>query len=129
MEEPRFLTLDEVMLIHKRSLMEHGGSSGIRDPGGLDSAVHQPKNDFYYGHADEFGIAAAYAFHIAEAQAFLDGNKRTALGCAIAFLKTQGIRGRADQDRIYQAMIDIANHVLDKAGLASLFRELLASQQ
>ena len=65
-EEP-FLSLERIMEIHRRSLEEHGGLDGLRDPGLFEAAAMQPLNDHYYGKADTFGVAAAYAFHIAEA--------------------------------------------------------------
>jgi death-on-curing protein len=124
-----FLSLEAVLALHRRSLLEHGGSDGTRDQGGLESAVGQAMNEFYYGRADSFGVAAAYAFHIAEAQAFVDGNKRTAIAAALAFLTLNGHVGKpssSDLDEIYEAMIAIPRHELDKAGLAALFRKLFA---
>lgn len=127
MPEIAFLSLATVLEIHARELRAHGGSTGIRDQGGLESAVAQPQNDFYYGQADAFGVAAAYAFHIAQAQAFIDGNKRAAIGSALFFLEENGIQTRSEaEDVLYDAMIAIANHELDKAGLAALFRRLFA---
>ncbi len=125
MEIP-FLSLDKILLIHRRSLEEHGGMDGLRNPGGFEAAAMQPMNDFYYAQADIYGIAAAYAYHLAESQAFLDGNKRTALGSALIFLEQFGIDTSADPEILHKAMIDIANHQLDKAGLASLFRRLFS---
>jgi len=69
-------------------------------------------------------VAAAYAFHIAESQAYLDGNKRTAAAAALAFLAKNGEPLLKDDGTIYQAMIAVANHQLDKAGLAEIFRRL-----
>jgi death-on-curing protein len=89
--EPVFVTLEQVLRAHERSLRAFGGTSGLRDEGLLRSAIAQPLNDFYYGHADVFGIAAAYAFPVGQAQAFLDGNKRTAIGTALAFLEQNGV--------------------------------------
>ena len=81
-------------------------------------------NTHYYGYGDLFDIAAAYAFHLAESQAFLDGNKRTAIASALTFLDGNGVYRTPDQAELYQAMIDIANHKLDKPGLAAIFRRL-----
>lgn len=69
-------------------------------------------------------IAAAYAFHLAEAQAFLDGNKRTAIAAALVFLEQHRIDTTAASDVLYNAMIAISDHLMDKSGLAALFREL-----
>lgn len=124
MDEPAFLTLDEVILLHRISLDEHGGAHGIRDQGAFESAVAQPMNDYWYGHADLFGVAAAYAFHIAEAQAFLDGNKRTAIASALAFLELNGVATTTNTTVLYNAMIAIAKHELDKPGLAAVLHKL-----
>lgn len=127
MDEPKFLTVEEVLRLHTISLQEHGGSPGLREAGGLESAIMQPQQDYFYAQADLFAIAAAYAFHIAEWQAFVDGNKRTALGAALVFLEAHGIDTAADEGILYDAMIAISSHALDKAGLATLFRELFQS--
>jgi death-on-curing protein len=49
-----------------------GGLHGIRDENALESAIAQPQNVYFYGDGDLFEIAASYAFHIAESQAFFD---------------------------------------------------------
>ena len=122
--DPAFVNFEQVLRAHEHSLKRHGGSAGIRDEGLLRSAVEQPLNDFFYGHGDLFAVAAAYAFHIAQAQAFLDGNKRTAIAIALAFLEQNGIATNAAIDRLYDAMIGIAERRLTKADLAAVFREL-----
>lgn len=71
-------------------------------------------------------MAAAYAFHIAENQLFLDGNKRTALTSAMVFLELNGFEFGLDDDMtLYRAMIAIANDELHKYGFAEIFREML----
>ena len=122
-----FVTLEQVHLLHERSLREHGGSSGVRDHGLIESALGSAQNAFYYGGGDEFDVAAAYAFHLAESQAFIDGNKRTGLATALYFLSRNGHTLKAapvDQVTLYDAMIAIATHDLDKPGLAALLRKL-----
>ena len=123
MSEPAFLTLDEVRRIHARSLAEHGGSEGTRDPGLVESALASAKNSFYYGHGDLFDIAAAYAFHLAESQAFVDGNKRTAVASAMVFLARNGVYAQPAKWELYLAMIDIAEKKITKADLANIFRQ------
>ena len=79
MTEPQFLTLEDVLVIHEEQLNAFGGLDGIRDQGLLESAVMMPQASFggEYLHSSIFEMASAYAFHIAENQPFLDGNKRT----------------------------------------------------
>lgn len=124
MEEPCFITLAEVLYLHDRSLELFGGQAGVGDLGLIESALGAARNAYWYGYADHFGIAAAYAFHLAEAQAFLDGNKRTAVAAAIAYLHSNGISVQPDNGRLYDAMIAIASKQLDKPGLAAVFRAL-----
>ncbi|MBX3743285.1 MAG: type II toxin-antitoxin system death-on-curing family toxin [Akkermansiaceae bacterium] len=127
MVEPFFLELEQVAAIHQRSLSEHGGSAGVRDHGGLEAAVMQPRNVFHYLGGDLFDISAAYAYHIAEAQACIDGNKRTAIASALIFLEINGVDTTAiDPMELYQPMIDVSAHLLDREGLANLFRRLFS---
>lgn len=122
-EEPLFLSFSQVMTLHRRSLAEHGGLNGVRDVGAIEAALGAAQNAWFYAGGDLFAVAAAYAFHIAEAQAFLDGNKRTAAGSAIVFLRLNGCRDVADDAVFYEAMIAIAERRLDKAGLAEVLRQ------
>lgn len=128
MKEPVFISREVVFEIHRASLERHGGADGLREPGLLDSALMQPEATYYYGQGDLAAIAAAYAFHIAQNQPFLDGNKRTAMGSALLFLKANGADvDNLNDSQLYDAMIAIAEKRLDKAGLAEVFRRNLTS--
>jgi death-on-curing protein len=124
--EPDFLSVQEVLELHEDQLRLFGGSAGIRDRGALESAVAVPASSFdgELLHVDIFHMAAAYAFHIAENQPFLDGNKRTALNAALVFLDINGWLITDPDARLFDAMLAISSHSLDKSGLANLFREL-----
>ena len=126
MSEPDFLSVDDVLLLHEGQLARYGGGTGLRDPGLLDSAVAVPRATFggRHLHADLFAMAAAYAFHIAQNQPFVDGNKRTGLAAALVFLDINGIAVADPDGRLYDAMIALAERRLDKEGLAALLREL-----
>jgi death-on-curing protein len=71
-----------------------------------------------------FEMAAAYAFHIAENQPFLDGNKRTALNAALVFLDINGWLVLDPDECLFDAMIAISSRALDKYGLAAILRKL-----
>ena len=94
--EPLFISRAQLEAAHQLSLQRFGGSSGIRSEELIESALVAPINDFLYADADLFGLAAAYAFHIAQAQAFLDGNKRTAVEAAFVFLAANGVSIQVD---------------------------------
>jgi death-on-curing protein len=130
-DEPEFLTLDEILEIHRDQIERYGGDEGIRDNGLLESAVAMPQQSFggEYLYRDIFEMAAAYAFHLAENQAFVDGNKRTGLAAAYMFLALNGHRLVEHGDRLYEAMIAIGTHRLDKGGLAQVFRECSATDE
>jgi death-on-curing protein len=121
--EPIFLELDEVLRIHARSLAEHGGSDGVRDQGLVESALASARNTFLYAQGDLFDIAASYAFHVAESQAFVDGNKRTAVVSAMVFLARNGVYVQPSPWELYLTMIDIAAKKKTKADLAEVFRK------
>lgn len=127
MNEPVFLSREAVDLIHKASLEAFGGADGVRDENALESALAQPLQEHFYRQSDLFAIAAAYAFHVAENQPYIDGNKRTGLLSALNFLAVNGIIADQPVDEFYDAMIGIAQKRIDKAGLAAIFRQALSS--
>ncbi len=126
MTDPEFLDLEDVLLIHEEQLYKYGGSAGLRDQGLLESALGMPRATFggQFVHEDLFAMAAAYAFHIAENQAFVDGNKRTGVLAAVVFLELNGYVVEEPPSRFYDAMIAIAERRLDKPGLARMLEQL-----
>jgi len=125
--EPRFLNLEQVGKLHQKAIERFGGSHGVRDAALLESAVQQPRNVYHYGHGDLFDIAAAYCYHIAQAQAYIDGNKRTAVAAALVFLQCNGISTDFDSMPLHGALTAIAEHRMGKPELAALLRRLASS--
>lgn len=130
MTEPDFLTVEDVLLLHEEQLANYGGGAGVRDPGGLDSAVAQAQATFggEFVHAGLFDMAAAYAFHIAQNQPFIDGNKRTGLAAALVFLELNGGTVLDPKGSLHEAMIAFAERRLEKSGFAKLLADLAASR-
>jgi death-on-curing protein len=124
--EPDFLSVEDVTQIHDEQIATYGGAAGVRDRALLESAVAMPQAFFgeVYLHEDLAHMAAAYAFHIAQNQPFLDGNKRTGLVAALVFLDLNGVTVLDPQEKLYDAMIAIAERRMDKDGLAELLRTL-----
>ncbi|MBV9878408.1 MAG: hypothetical protein JO025_26995 [Verrucomicrobia bacterium] len=86
--DPKFLSTESVIWIHHRLV----GPERDFDRDRLDSAVHAVESYAGYGSVlDLFDLAGAYAFYISEAQAFLIGNKRTAIAACIEFLQINGV--------------------------------------
>jgi death-on-curing protein len=90
MSEPIWVPNHAVYIIHDRQIARHGGASGLRDEGLLQGALQRPINKWQYENSDTFGCAAAYAFGVAKAHAFVDGNKRTAFVTSVTFLRLNG---------------------------------------
>jgi death-on-curing protein len=95
----------------------------VRDEGSLESAVNQGQAGFGgdYLHEFPFGMASAYAFHIAQNQPFVDGNKRAALAAALVFLELNGYEIATPDPRLYDSMIAIAEHRQTKLDLQATF--------
>ena len=109
-----FLKLEVVLAAHKLQLDLFGGAPGIRDQAGLESALLQPQASWggSYLYQSVFDMAAVYAYHLAESQAFVDGNKRTALHAALLFLAINGYEIESDDSRLYDAMINIMLNII-----------------
>jgi death-on-curing protein len=122
--EPSFLTVAQIELLHQKSISRFGGASGVRDSGLFESAITQPRHTFYYANGDLFD----YAYHIAQAQACFDGNKRTGVAAAFLFLELNAISTDFDSMPLYEAMIAVAEKRMDKPQLAQLLRELCQSR-
>lgn len=97
-----------VLGIHQDSLDLFGGLPGTRDDGALEAALARPENKHAYGENDLSALAAAYAFGIIKNHPFADGNKRTALGVAIAFLGLNGNRIIANKIDLTTAVFQLA---------------------
>lgn len=85
-----WIELETVLVIHDLQIQEHGGASGIRDLGLIESAINKPKNLMAYTSPDIPELAAAYAFGLTKNHGFLDGNKRTAYVVSRLFLRLHG---------------------------------------
>jgi len=123
--DPQFLTLDEVLAIHEDRIRKYGGSSGVRDLGLLESAIGTVMATFggEFLHETLFEMAAAYLFHICRNHPFIDGNKRTALACALVFLDMNGVEVAADENDFYDLVIAVAEGRVSKAEIAVFFQQ------
>jgi death-on-curing protein len=108
---PNFLTLDEVLEIHKDQIDNYGGSRGVKDQGILLSALAQPETTFggEYLHKDIYEMAAAYCYHLIENHAFNDGNKRVGIVASLVFLEINGYELTVENDELEKFVLDIAS--------------------
>jgi death-on-curing protein len=122
--EPKFLEPEEVIELHDAAVEAYGGSLGLRDHGGLISAVHAPRNHWYYTGGDLYDLAAVLLIHLARNHPFVDGNKRAALASALVFLDAHGGTLAADPDRMEELTLLAAQGKMDAESLAASIREL-----
>lgn len=106
--ELSFLHLDEVLEAQAELIDEHGGTYGLRDQGALESALAAAENRDHYEAATAIICAATYAYHLTQAHAFIDGNKRIAAYAADAFLRFNGIKLPVTNDEIVALFLGIA---------------------
>lgn len=122
---PVFLSLAEVLGIHRDQLERYGGDAGIRDLGLLQSALAIPAAGFggRYLHDDLFEMAAAYLLHISQNHPFADGNKRTGTVAALVFLSLNDIEIEVDEEAFERMVLSVAEGKTDRAAAAEFFRK------
>ncbi len=123
--EPEWLSLDVALAVHDRQLSEHGGPTGVRDQGALESALARPVNRWNYGEDDLCTLAAAYANGIARNHPFVDGNKRTAWVFARLFLRLNGMSLAFEPREAIGCVLSLAAGELSEEELTDWFREHL----
>jgi death-on-curing protein len=111
-----------VLAIHDEQLAEHGGASGVRDLGLLQSALARPQNLAAYGSPDAADLAAAYAFGVVRNHPFVDGNKRTAFVAAELFLELNGHTLQSDDEDCVLTMLKLASGDMPEADFAAWIR-------
>jgi death-on-curing protein len=121
--EPIWVQQRVVIAAHEESLAEHGGPSGIRDLGMLESALARPKDLFAYSEKEPSleRMAAAYAFGITANHPFVDGNKRTAFITSMTFLLLNVVRISADKAETYLTFYGLAEGSVSEEQLAGWF--------
>ena len=122
----RWIDKRMLILLHDESLAEHGGASGLRDDGLLDSALARPLNRAMYAGdppPDVAELAAAYGHGLAKNHPFVDGNKRAAFLSVGLFLALNGWRLSASQADATVAVFELAGGGLDEAAFAAWLRQ------
>lgn len=128
MNEPTWLSRKIVDTIQFDQIQQHGGSSGIRDEGVLESALARPLNKLAYEpESDLASLAAAYGYGLATNHAYVDGNKRVAFMAMYVFLGLNGQEVEASQHEVIELMLAVAGGRLEETGLARWIREHTAA--
>lgn len=114
----RYLTVAEILSLHRSTLARTGGSVGLRDRGLLESALAQPRatfggTDLYPSLIDK---ATVLGFVLIRNHPFVDGNKRVGHAALEIFLVLNGAEIRAAVDEQEQVVLAVAQGTLDRVG-------------
>ncbi len=123
--EVRYLSSNEVLLIHDHAIGEFGGSFGLMSPGQLEASIAAPRQTMFGEelYPDLFSKAAILFYLLVKNHAFVDGNKRTAALALIEFLERNGYTLDATNDELYQFTVDVASSVLTKEEVEMWIRD------
>ncbi len=125
----KWINKSALLLLHGESLAEHGGGTGLRDEGLLDSALSRPLNLANDGQPDIAELAASYAVGLAKNHPFVDGNKRAAFLAVGMFLYLNGYRLKADQAQATLVVLGVAPGDVQEAEFANWLRERIIPRQ
>ncbi len=119
-----FLTLEDILALHRDQLRRYGGSDGLRDRGLLLSAAAMPESSFAgaYLHPTMPAMAAAYLFHLVQNHPFIDGNKRVGLVAALVFLRLNGYRLTCSKPELEAIVWAVAGSQCPKDSLTDFFQ-------
>lgn len=124
------LTVEIVREIHAEAIRRFGGSDGVRDLTLLESAVTAPQASFEgkspFSDVEEIG--AAYLFYLSQNHPFIDGNKRTALGACLVFLRLNGLQSAPDSGRWEELVLAVAGSTIDRAEATARLRALVTAR-
>ncbi len=122
---PTFLTLAEILEIHRDQINRYGGDPGIRDLGLLQSALAMPAAGLggRFVHSDLYEMAAAYLFHIVQDHPFIDGNKWTGAVAALIFLALNDVIIVAEEDDFERVVRAVAEGEAAKLTVSEFFRK------
>jgi death-on-curing protein len=115
----RYLSLSEVIELHRRIMDQSGGASGLRDLGGLESAIAQPRMTF--GGQDLYPTliekAGALCFSLVQNHPFVDGNKRLGHAAMEVFLILNGHEIQASVDEQESLILGVASSQVTRENL------------
>ncbi len=118
-------TKEEVLLIHTKVIKVHGGGNGVRDMGGLESAIARPFQTYggEYLYTSSFERAAAIGESIIMNHPFVDGNKRTGYVLMETTLRLEAIKINAADEELYSFIINISTGIIHFEEIVSWLKE------
>ena len=114
-KEPLWIEERDALAIHDRLLAIHGGATGMRDRGLLESALARPRQHHAYaGTSDIVALAALYTAGIVRNHPFVDAKKRTGFVIGVLFLELHGYDFTASEEDATQAVMGLAAGKFDE---------------
>ena len=120
MKEPRWVAELAVTAMHQELIAEHGGETGLREPGLLSASLARPQHLLFYDkNATIFDLAAAYGYGLAKNHCFVDGNKRITLTVIDVFLRLNGYKLVAPEAEAVIMLLGLVEGVENQDTLAN----------
>lgn len=121
----KYLSVQDILLLHYLAVENSGGSHGLRDLGLLESAVTRPQASFGGEnlYPTLFLKVVALVHSLLRNHAFVDGNKRTSMYAGMTFLELNGYRFEAGQKEVVMFALKIENDRLSVEEIASWFED------
>jgi death-on-curing protein len=120
---PCWIEERDVLAVHGRLLALHGGLSGLRDRGLLESAIGRPRQHYSYSEkVDIIDMAALYTSGIVQNHPFVDGNKRAGFLAGVMFLELNGFDFIASEEDVIQSVLALAAGDIDETGYSAWLR-------
>lgn len=117
-----FLSVEQALELHHDQIERFGGAHGTRDEGAFHSALAAAENRAYYEGADLLTCAATYGFHLCQAHAFIDGNKRVAAAVMLVFLEVNGKSLESDDEENIAVFLRVASSEMTRDELETFLR-------
>ena len=115
-----YINLDKILALHNHIIQTSGGSAGVLNGSGLESAIAQPCQDFYPTIIEK---AAALCFSLIQNHPFVDGNKRAGHAAMEVFLRSNGYRIDVTEDIQEQIIWGVASGEVSREQLAEWLKE------
>lgn len=127
-DEPVWITEESLFVIHAQQIEAFGGLHGVLNENVVLSALSRPIHLWAYRQNVDFAdLAATYQVAFATTQGFNDGNKRTALACALVFLGLNRLRIEVAVQELYDISMLVATNKIDADQVAAWMRKKISA--
>jgi death-on-curing protein len=127
--EPRWLPIEAVINYNRLEVGETGETHFLRDRGLLESALARPQNAFAYGEEDILVLAVRLMTGIAQAHAFEQGNKRTAVEALWHFLRFNGYDLHIEDSAVWEEpVVELIEHRATEEDFVTRLRPFVVPQ-